>query len=451
MSAAQESLREAKNAVPVWIMPLHRAAQMFSDPKAGMFDVVIFDEASQCDIRGLTIGYLGKKLLVVGDPDQISPAGIFQDQERVYELISRFLYDIPHKDNFSITSSLFGLAQIRIPNMIQLNEHFRYVPEIIAFSNHHIYEGKLKPLRHPHPKGLLKPALVPVLVEGGYQNTNNKVNEPEAKAIVEKIAKCLEDPNYQQRPDGHLCTFGVISLLAEDQAKYIKELLLRHPKIGEKIIEERNIVCGDAYAFQGDERDVMFLSMVKALDPNNPNDTVKALTDKGTAQRFNVAATRGRDQVFLYHSIPVQEFRNQNDWRYKILNWYYDPKTEELEAGRKALKKEFDSGRASQFSLDVGNILIDRGYQILPEYPVIGYRIDLVVQGENARLAVECDGDQYHTLENWEEDQIRERQLRRAGWEFWRVSGSAFYRHKDKALDSLWEKLNELGITPIVK
>jgi len=449
LSAAQESLREAKNAVPVWIMPLHRAAQMFSDPKAGMFDVVIFDEASQCDIRGLTIGYLGKKLLVVGDPDQISPAGIFQDQERVYELISRFLYDIPHKDNFSITSSLFGLAQIRIPNMIQLNEHFRCVPEIIAFSNHHIYEGKLKPLRHPHPKGLLKPALVPVLVEGGYQNTNNKVNEPEAKAIVDKIAELLENPNYQQRPDGHLCTFGVISLLAEDQAKYIKELLLRHPKIGEKVIEERDIVCGDAYAFQGDERDVMFLSMVKALDSNDPNDTVKALADKGTAQRFNVAATRGRDQVFLYHSIPVQEFRNQNDWRYKILNWYYDPKTEELEAGRKALKKEFDSGRASQFSFDVGNILIDRGHQVLPEYPVIGYRIDLVVQGENARLAVECDGDQYHTLENWEEDQVRERQLRRAGWEFWRVSGSSFYRHKEKALDSLWVKLNELGIEPI--
>jgi len=449
LNSAQTSLKEAKNAVPVWIMPLHRAAQMFSDPKAGMFDVVIFDEASQCDIRGLTIGYLGKKLLVVGDPDQISPAGIFQDQERVFELISRFLYDIPHKDNFSITSSLFDLAKIRIPNMIQLNEHFRCVPEIIAFSNHHIYEGKLKPLRYPHPKGLLKPALVPVLVESGYQNTNNKVNEPEAKAIVEKIAELVEDPNYQQRPDGHLCTFGVISLLAEDQAKYIKELLVRHPKIGEKVIEERNIVCGDAYAFQGDERDVMFLSMVKALDPNNPNDTVKALADKGTAQRFNVAATRGRDQVFLYHSIPVQEFRNQSDWRYRILNWYYDPKTEELEAGRKALKKEYDSGRASQFSFDVGNILIDRGYQVLPEYPVIGYRIDLVVQGTEARLAVECDGDQYHTLENWEDDQIRERQLRRAGWQFWRVSGSSFYRHKEKALDSLWEKLNELGIEPI--
>lgn len=449
---AQEALAVAKDAVPVWIMPLHRVAQMF-EAKAGMFDVVIVDEASQCDLRGLMIGYLGKKLLVVGDPDQISPDGIFQDLAKNYDLISRYLYDFPLSDRFSIENSLFHLAEWRIKDEIMLTEHFRSVPDVIAFSNHHVYDGKLQPLRYPNPKGLLKPALVPVLVNGGYQNTNNKVNEPEAKAIVEKIAECLEDSNYQQRPDGHLCTFGVISLLAEDQVKYIKELLLRHPKIGEKVIEERNIVCGDAYAFQGDERDVIFLSMVKALDPNNLNDTVSASVYTGdkAKQRFNVAATRGRDQVFLYHSIPVQEFRNQNDWRYKILNWYYDPKTEELEAGRKALKKEFDSGRASQFSFDVGNILIDRGYQVLPEYPVIGYRIDLVVQGENARLAVECDGDQYHTLENWEADQIRERQLRRAGWEFWRVSGSSFYRHKEKALDSLWEKLDELGIKSIIK
>lgn len=451
LNSAQQSLKEAKNAVPVWIMPLHRAAQMFSDPTPGMFDVVIFDEASQCDIRGLTIGYLGKKLLVVGDPDQISPAGIFQDQEKTFELISRFLFDIPHKDNFSITSSLFDLAKIRIPNMIQLNEHFRCVPEIIAFSNHYIYDSKLKPLRHPHPKGLLKPALVPILIEGGYQNTNNKVNEPEAKAVVDKLVELLEDPNYQKRPDGHICTFGIISLLAEDQAKYIKDLILKHPKIGEKVIEERKIICGDAYAFQGDERDVMLLSMVRALDPNKPNDTIAPLTDKGAAQRFNVAATRARDQVFLFHSIPLEEFKNQNDWRFKLLNWYYDPKKEELQAGREALKKEFDSGRASQFSYEVGNLIIDKGYQVLPEYPVIGYRIDLVVQGADARLAVECDGDQYHTLENWEEDQVRERQLCRAGWEFWRVAGSSFYRHKEKALDSLWKKLDELGIKPLVE
>jgi len=453
LHAAQEALKEAKNAVPVWIMPLYRAAQMFSEPKAGMFDVVIFDEASQCDIRGLTIGYLGKKLLVVGDPEQISPAGIFRDLEKIFELISRFLSDIPFKESFSITSSLFDLATIRLANIIQLNEHFRCVPEIIAFSNYHIYEGKLKPLRYPHPRGLLKPALVPIFIEKGYQNTNNKVNEPEAKAIVEKLVACLKDPNYQKRPDGHLCTFGIISLLAEDQAKYIEKLiqeLVAKGVITEKEIEERRIECGDAYKFQGDERDVMFLSMVRALDPNNFQDTIAPLINEDAKRRFNVAASRARDQMFLFHSVPLTSFGNKNDWRYKLLNWFYDPKKEELKAGRESLKKEFDAGRASQFSVDVGNLLIDKGYQVLPEYPVIGYRIDLVVQGENSRLAIECDGDQYHTLENWEEDQVREKQLRRAGWEFWRVTGSSFYLYKGKALDSLWEKLNELGIKPII-
>lgn len=453
LRAAQEALKEAKNAVPVWIMPLHRAAQMFSEPVPGMFDVVIFDEASQCDIRGLTIGYLGKKLLVVGDPEQISPAGIFQDQERIFELISRFLYDIPFRDSFSITSSLFDLAKIRLASIIQLNEHFRCVPDIIAFSNHHIYEGKLKPLRYPHPKGLLKPALIPVYVEGGYQNTNNKVNEPEAQAIVDQLVKCLKDPQYNKRPDGRLCTFGIISLLAEDQAKYIDKLihnLITQGVITEKDIEERRIECGDAYKFQGDERDVMLLSMVRALNPNDKNDTIAALANEDAKRRFNVAASRARDQMFLFHSMPVESLGNQNDWRYKLISWFYDPKKEELQAGREILKKEFDSGRASQFSYDVGNLLIDRGYLVLPEYPVIGYRIDLVVQGEEARLAVECDGDQYHTLENWEEDQARERQLRRAGWEFWRVTGSAFYRHKEEALESLWTKLDEMGIKPVV-
>lgn len=454
LRAAQEALKEAKNAVPVWIMPLHRVAQMFPEPKAGMFDVVIFDEASQCDIRGLTIGYLGKKLLVVGDPEQISPAGLFQNLEKTYDLISRFLHDFDFKDSFSISTSLFDLAKIRLSNIVQLNEHFRCVPEIIAFSNHHIYEGKLKPLRYPQPKGMLKPALVPVFIEKGYQNTNGKVNEPEAEAIVAKLVELVNHPDYQVRPDGKPCTFGIVSLLAEDQAKHIEKLIRQEVgkgRLTEKLIEERRIECGDAYKFQGDERDVMFLSMVRALDPNDPHSTVAPLVNEDAKRRFNVAASRARDQMFLFHSVPLEALHNKSDWRYKLLAWFYDPKKEELNAGREALKREFNSGRASQFSYEVGNLLIDRGYQVIPEYPVIGYRIDLVVQGAEARLAVECDGDQYHTLENFEDDQIREQQLRRAGWEFWRLTGSAFYRHKEDALDSLWVKLNEMGIKPLVE
>jgi len=447
---AQDALQTAMHAVPVWIMPINRAAQMFSAPKAGMFDVVIFDEASQCDIKGLNICYLGKKILIVGDPDQISPAGKFQDQNKGFDLASRYLHDIPHKNSFSITSSLFDLAKIRIPTMIQLNEHFRCVPQIIAFSNHHVYESKLKALRYPQPKGLLKEPLVPVYVESGYQNKNNKVNEPEAKEIVEQLVKCLYDPEYETRPDGKPCTFGIISLLAADQAKYIKELINNHPDITGEMIERHQITVGDAYAFQGDERNVIFLSMVKALDPDKEHDTIKAITDEGTKQRFNVAMTRAKDQVFLFHSFPESTLHNELDWRYKLLKWFYNPRDEELNAGTNALKKAYDCAIASAFSFEVGNLIIDKGYKVIPEYEILGRRIDLVVQGENARLAVECDGDQYHTLENFDEDYAREQQLRRAGWVFWRIAGSSFYLNKEYALDGLWNKLEELGIEPIL-
>lgn len=447
---AQDALQTAMHAVPVWIMPINRAAQMFSNPKAGMFDVVIFDEASQCDIKGLNICYLGKKILIVGDPNQISPAGIFLDQNKAFDLTSRYLYDVPHKNSFSITSSLFDIAKIRIPTMIQLNEHFRCVPQIIDFSNHHVYESKLKPLRYPQPKGLLTPPLVPIYVESGYQNQNNKVNEPEAKAIVDQLIKCLSDPEYKTRPDGSPCTFGIISLLATDQAKYIKELLNNHPDITEEIIERHSIVVGDSYTFQGDERNVILLSMVKALDPNKQNDTIKAMTDESAKQRFNVAMTRAKDQVFLFHSFPETILHNEMDWRYKLLKWFYNPRDEELNSGRSTLEKAYKCGLASAFSYEVGNLIIDKGYKVIPEYETLGRRIDLVVQGENARLAVECDGDQYHTLEKFDEDYAREQQLRRAGWVFWRITGSSFYLNKEHALDGLWVKLEELGIMPII-
>ena len=138
------------------------------------------------------------------------------------------------------------------------------------------------------------------------------------------------------------------------------------------------------------------------------------------------------------------------DWRYKLLKWFYNPRDEELNAGRSALEKAYKCGLASEFSYEVGNLIIDKGYKVIPEYETLGRRIDLVVQGENARLAVECDGDQYHTLEKFDEDYAREQQLRRAGWIFWRITGSSFYLNKEHALDSLWIKLEKLDIKPMI-
>ena len=112
-------------------------------------------------------------------------------------------------------------------------------------------------------------------------------------------------------------------------------------------------------------------------------------------------------------------------------------------------KEEVERGRASEFEYEVAKIIIEAGYKVIPQYEVAGYRIDLVVQGENAKLAIECDGDKYHNrIEVWQEDIERQQIIERAGWVFWRLSGSAFYKNGAGALDSLWKKLNELDIKP---
>src|SRR5262249_34930979 len=101
---------------------------------------------------------------------------------------------------------------------------------------------------------------------------------------------------------------------------------------------------------------------------------------------------------------------------------------------------------------EVGERIIHRGYTVISQYRPFPrdfqYRIDLVVQGEKSRVAVECDGDRWRGPEKWEYEQRREAQLRRAGWEFLRISGSAFYRNKEKALDGIWEFLEEAVVNP---
>ena len=104
----------------------------------------------------------------------------------------------------------------------------------------------------------------------------------------------------------------------------------------------------------------------------------------------------------------------------------------------------------SPFEREVYDELTQRGFWVTPQVSVGQYRIDLVVEGHNdARLAVECDGDKYHGAEKWAEDMQRQRTLERAGWVFWRCFGSAFYRRRKKVMDDLLAVLAERGIEPI--
>jgi very-short-patch-repair endonuclease len=441
LAAATRAMVNAVGAVPAWIMPLHRAIQSFA-AKPGIFDVIIVDEASQCDIRALSVLYRGKKILVVGDPEQISPTNVGIELEKVFRLLSQFLSDLPYPQTFHINNSLYEIAKA-IPRMDRtlLTEHFRCVPEIIEFNNHlcPTYGGKLEPLRQPNPLEMLEPAISCYLVEEGFKN-NNDVNAPEAEILVNKIIECCRDPRYS--PERKKKTMGVISLLGEKQGKYIYDILSK--KLEETEIAERRIICGDAYAFQGDERDVMFLSLVIAT-----NAPFQSLTREADRQRFNVATSRARDQVFLFHSIKLEGIKNPDCVRYKLLSWYLNPRKAEIQYGLETLKEKAES----EFELDIGKALISKGYKVIPQFRPLpsdfNYRIDLVIHGGKTPIAIECDGDRWHGPERWEYDQRRETQLRRAGWKFWRISGSAFYRDRHQTLEILFKYLEEQGVETV--
>ena len=92
--------------------------------------------------------------------------------------------------------------------------------------------------------------------------------------------------------------------------------------------------------------------------------------------------------------------------------------------------------------------IIDKGFQVIPQYEIGDYRIDMVIIGQKGQLAIECDGDFYHHEGNKVDDQQRQWKLERCGWTFWRLKYSRFQWDRDKSLEGLWEKLKEMNINP---
>jgi len=445
---AQANLNECREAVPAWVMPLHRVWDTVS-PSPGMFDVIIVDEASQCGLESLPLFYMAKKILVVGDDKQISPAAVGVPRDSVHRLMDEFLYDFKFKTNaFDVTTSLFDQAKLRYStHKVVLREHFRCMPEIIRFSNDLCYTGEpLIPLRQ-YGADRLKP-LERRFVESGYrEGRNNRViNRPEAEAIVETIVELCADPKYEDK------TMGVVILQGEAQAQQIEMKLLE--RLGADEIERRRLICGNPYSFQGDERDIIFLSMVAA-----PNERIGAYAKASDEQRFNVAASRAKDQMWLFHSATRNDL-SQSCCRSKLVAFFEGTKVDPIQGVEydELEKQVFNSNRGivkaphpfdSWFEVDVALELARKKYLVIPQFEVAGKFIDLVVDGGGSRLAVECDGDAFHAAEHYVQDMERQKILERCGWPFFRIRESEFYADKERVLSKLWNVLDQRGILPV--
>lgn len=436
---ARTSLRACQSAVPAWIMPMHQVFDTVPVDRPNLFDVVIVDEASQSGLEGLLLSWLAPRMVVVGDDKQVSPSNVGLDHELVFTLQDRFLAPLEHKALFGPLSSFFDQAVGMSASRIMLREHFRCMPEIIGFSNQLCYRGELVPLRQYGADRL--PPLRTTYVKGALvAGRRDVVNEAEVDALVAQVEKCCSDPAY----DGK--TMGVITLLGHAQDKLITQRLVE--ALGVRTVEERQLRAGNAEAFQGDERDVIFVSMVSSLQATTGPARIGPLSKESDQQRFNVAASRARDQVWLFHSVQPGDLSDK-DLRRRYLQYLLKPPAEQdaLDIGEVTAHQRhphFDS----LFEQRVFLAIRERGYRVRPQVKVGGYRIDLVIEGGTRRLAVECDGDAFHSGEAEIDDAARQRDLERVGWRFWRVRGSAFYRDPQTAMQPLWQLLEQLDIQP---
>ncbi len=435
---ARQLLASARSAVPVWIMPLSRVYESF-DPRETRFDVVIVDEASQSDVTALAALYLGHELVVVGDKEQVTPDAVGQKVEDVQRLISTDLQGIPNSHLYDGQTSIYNLAETAFGGVVALREHFRCVPEIIQFSNHLSYGGTIRPLREPFVASV-RPALIAHRVHG-FRAAGGKTNEVEAEEIASLVIACLNDPEYALNEAGYPTSFGVISLLGDEQALLIENIL--RLRLSPDVIAKHRLLCGNAAQFQGDERDVIFLSMVDGPPDNGQHVYRDAGPQDLFKKRYNVAVSRARNQLWVVHSLDPDTHLKSGDLRRRLIEHARDPQA--------LLRVIEEQGRQtdSVFEKLVLDRLLAAGYQVRPQWAVGAYRIDLVVEGQARRLAVECDGERWHTPEQLNQDLQRQAVLERLGWAFVRIRGSLFFRDPDAAMAPVFVKVKHLGIEPI--
>lgn len=428
---AREHMRICQKAVPAWIMTVDKALEGI-DPSANKFDIIIIDEASQSDISAIAVLYMTEKVIVVGDDKQVSPDAVGVDMTRVQNLKSAYL-----KNNNALThlfdpkTSIYDVAKTTFtPSM--LKEHFRCVPDIIGYSNKLCYDGKIKPLRDDSSCAL-KPSIVSYRVDGKRASGSKKINEEEALVIVSLIMACIEQDEYQDS------TFGVISLLGEEQSSRIDGMLSE--KLEPAVIDKHRILCGNPPHFQGDERSVVFLSMVDSNEGEGPLRMKADGPGQSNQQRYNVAVSRAKDQLWIVHSLDYASDLKNDDLRRDLLEYAQNPKSFIDALSQIQINSE------SEFEKEVAKSLLSSGYNIVQQWEAGAFRIDIVVLCGEKRIAIECDGERYHsTPEKIKEDMSRQMILERFGWRFIRIRGSEYYRNPEETMERVRKELTELGI-----
>jgi very-short-patch-repair endonuclease/KaiC/GvpD/RAD55 family RecA-like ATPase len=443
MKSEPERCEMLLKILPCWIMSPDDVARLFPCTP-GLFDVVIIDEASQCDLPSMTpILYRAKQAVIAGDSKQMQAQRFaFTATQVAAQAWREHGVDKLDPDGWLDPAriSLLELASIRGSEEVFLDEHFRSLPGIISFSNDRWYGGRMRLMRGPDDRRVGDPG-TPIIqlhhVPDGVVRANTQENEAEAKALVAELKRLMENPGFAE------ASFGVICLF-EQQVGLIQDLVAE--LVDEELRETHDLVVVNPDGFQGDERDVVLYSL--SYDAVNMDQAALSArqADRPHLQgMLNVAFTRAREEIHIFHSAPIEKF-GMASGEGTIRDW--------LQYASKVERTTFDPSSLSvtraqsEFEVNVMKSLQAQGVLVFPQYPSCGFYIDLVAEKDGRRVAVECDGEIYHLDEHGElrvEDVQRQEILERAGWRVLRIPYRAWCQAPSIQVARVTQALTENG------
>ncbi|MEM6342843.1 MAG: hypothetical protein AAF927_03150, partial [Bacteroidota bacterium] len=439
LDSAIENLKKAREVVPIWIMPQDTAIRFFPEADPGQFDLLIVDEASQCDISMLNLIFRARKSIIVGDENQtsvVTNSSMFP-MERTNQILDRYLINHPFKQQFHLnsrTASIYTLSGVIYPNIVSLREHFRCRPEIINYSNRNMYNEQMVPLKTATHDLFGKP------VEAHYveDDPTDRSKPALVRAAVELIEGVVADFKA-----GHLPYLPSIGLLCmETSNEDFRDALIRALSRSEQIKgyeESLNLLVGTSREFQGDERDVMILittashRMTEAGKMRPP----RAVLGEEMSRIYNVAASRAREKSILLHSIhpDAVAMMNPSCLRYRLVEHYRFGAQNEATSSPQALTEL--KQRYGQLGEELGEAFRAAGLEenLYPAFKIGNYRLDLAIihQGRKLALSIDVDGDTDKTQKKLQEQMV----LERAGWRCHRLSALQWWGHRSLAENKL--------------
>ena len=413
------------------------------------FDVVIFDEASQIPTWD-AIGAIarGKQTVIVGDPKQLPPTNFFgknDDDE----------FDDELEDHEKDLESILDEALASGLPELTLNWHYRSRHEsLIAFSNYKYYRNEL--ITFPSAEDEEKGVSLVKVADAVYDMGKSRTNQAEAQAIVDDAVRRMKA--NLDLPSSRRLTFGVITFNIQQQS-LIQDLFdaarRKSPEI-EWFFNDARIeptVVKNLENVQGDERDVMYFSITFGPTATNPKISLNfgALNRDGGERRLNVAVTRARQQMIVYSSFTADQLDASRSKSVGLnhLKQFLDFAESGGEKPLGGQTEDSVGGFDSPFEQSVSEALELRGWQVLPQIGVSGFRIDLGVRHPDkpgAYLAgVECDGATYHrSAAARDRDKTRQLVLEGLGWNILRVWSPDWWYAKEEVINKLDGQLSEL-------